>query len=114
MKDIFEIPKYQVYIQTDEDGNVIGINSSAFLENTDGWIQIDEGEGHKYHHAQGNYLEKGVVDEHGRYNYRYVDGQVVEIPETEKPPIPHTDPVPSMAERIEALEAAMLEVILDG
>ena len=112
MKDIFEIPKYQVYIQTDEDGNVIGINSSAFLENTDGWIQVDEGEGHKYHHAQGNYLEKGLFDEFGRHNYRYIDDEVVEIAEADKPPMPL--PIPSQEERIEALEAALLEVVLGG
>ena len=105
---------YIVYAKLDNENRIIAINSSAFLSDTDGWTQIDEGIGDRYHHAQGNYLEKGLVDEHGRYNYRYVDGQVVEIPETEKPPIPHTDPVPSMTERIEALEAAMLEVILGG
>lgn len=113
MKDIFEIPKYQVYIQTDEDGNVIGINSSAFLENTDGWIQVDEGEGHKYHHAQGNYLSKGLTDEYGRFNYQYVNGELIVIPEVNKPPI-STKFQPRIEERIEAIEAAMLEVILGG
>ena len=105
---------YIVYIKTDENSNVTAVNSSAFLPNATGWIEIEQGTGDRYMHAQGNYLEKGLVDEHGRYNYRYVDGQVVEIPESEKPPIPHTDPVPSMMERIEALEAAMLEVVLGG
>ena len=105
---------YIVYAKTDTENNITEINSSAFLADTTGYIQIDEGMGDKFHHAQGNYLEKGLVDEYGRYNYRYVDEQVVEIPETEKPPIPHTDPVPSVMERIEALEAAMLEVILGG
>ena len=105
---------YIVYAKLDNENRIIAINSSAFLFDATGWTQIDEGLGDKFHHAQGNYLEKGLVDEYGRYNYRYVDEQVVEIPETEKPPIPHTDPVPSVMERIEALEAAMLEVILGG
>lgn len=103
---------YIVYIKTDIENRIIAINSSAFLFDTTGWIQIDEGIGDRYHHAQGNYLEKGLVDEYGRYNYRYVDGQVVEIPETEKPPVPA--PGPSMMERLEALETAMLEVVLGG
>jgi len=104
---------YKVYIKIDEEnGNVTAINSSAFIPDVSGWIEIDQGFGDRYHHAQGNYLEKGLVDEHGRYNYRYVDGQVVEIPETEKPPVPA--PGPSMMERLEALEAAMLEVVLGG
>ena len=105
---------YKVYIKTDENSNVTAINSSAFIPDVSGWIEIDQGTGDRYHHAQGNYLEKGLVDEHGRYNYRYVDGQVVEIPETEKPPVPRTAPAPSMMERLEVLEAAMLEVILGG
>ena len=103
---------YIVYIKTDTENRIISINSSAFLFDATGWTQIDEGIGDKFHHAQGNYLEKGLVDEHGRYNYRYVDGQVVEIPESEKPPVPA--PGPSMMERLEALEAAMLEVVLGG
>lgn len=103
---------YIVYVRTDNENRIIEINSSAFLFDTTEWIQIDEGIGDKFHHAQGNYLEKGLVDEHGRYNYRYVDGQVVEIPETEKPPVP--TPEPSMMERLEALEAAVLEVVLGG
>lgn len=103
---------YKVYIKTDKNNNIVMINSSAFLVDTIGWIEIDEGIGDKYHHAQGHYLEKGLFDEYGRYNYRYVDGQVVEIPETEKPPVPA--PGPSMTERLEALEAAMLEVVLGG
>jgi len=103
---------YKVYIKVDENNNITEVNSSAFLSDTTGYIEIDEGIGDKYHHAQGNYLEKGLVDEHGRYNYRYVDGQVVEIPETEKPPVPQQEP--TAMERIEALEAAILEVILGG
>ena len=103
---------YIVYIKTDTENRIIAINSSAFLQDVTDWTQIDEGIGDKFHHAQGNYLEKGLVDEYGRYNYRYVDGKVVEIPETEKPPVPV--PGPSMMERLEALESAMLEVILNG
>ena len=103
---------YIVYVKTDTENRIIAINSSAFLFDATGWIEIDQGTGDRYHHAQGNYLEKGLVDEHGRYNYRYVDGQVVEIPESEKPPVPQQEP--TAMERIEALEAAILEVILGG
>ena len=45
---------YIVYAKTDEQGCIIGVNSSDFVEA--GWgVQIDSGEGDKYHHAQGNY-----------------------------------------------------------
>lgn len=75
---------YIVYIRTDTESRVIEVNSSAFLNNTTEWIQIDEGVGDKYHHAQGNYLEKGLMDENGMFNYKYVYGAVDEIHESEK------------------------------
>ena len=45
---------YIVYIRVDSSNRVLEINSSAFLANTTGWTQIDEGWGDRYHHAQGN------------------------------------------------------------
>lgn len=104
--------KYKVYVRVDKSGVITAVNSSAFLPDVSGWIEIDQGIGDRYHHAQGNYLEKGVVDEYGRYNYRYAGGRVQEIPESEKPPVPA--PGPSVMERLEALEAAVLEVVLGG
>ncbi len=103
---------YIVYIKTDTENRIIAINSSAFLFDATGWIEIDQGTGDRYHHAQGNYLDKPITDEYGRHNYRYTNGQVVEIPESEKPPVPA--PGPSMMERLEVLESAMLEVVLGG
>lgn len=103
---------YKVYIKADENNNITEINSSAFLSDITGYIEIDEGIGDKYHHAQNYYLEKFLIDDYGRYNYQYVDGEVVEIAETDKLPIP--TPEPTQGERLEVLEAAMLEVILGG
>ena len=74
--------KYEVFVMADEAGTIVNINSSAFLENTDGWIKIDEGAGDKYHHAQNNYLDKPLYTLEGRevvYNYKLVDGKVVNI-----------------------------------
>ena len=75
--------KYGVYVLVDNRGTVININSSAFLENTSGWIKVDEGAGDKYHHAQNNYLEKplyDITDVGVVYNYKLVDGEVVYSP----------------------------------
>lgn len=69
---------YKVYIKTHENGIVIAINSSAFLSDTTGWIEIDEGEGDKYHHAQGNYLPLGLMTDDGIYNYKYLNGAIQE------------------------------------
>lgn len=83
--------KIKVYIQTDSNKTVIAINSSIFLQDTTGWIEIDEGNGDKYSHAQSQYLEKGLVDEKGRFNYKY-DTELMELTEAEKeilfPPAP--------------------------
>lgn len=103
---------YTVYIKVDTDNNITAINSSAFLSIVEDWIEVDRGEGDKYHHAQSNYLNKGLLDAYGRYNYKFINGRVVEIPEYEKPLIPR--PEPTVLERLEALEVAMLEVILNG
>ena len=102
---------YKVYIKVDENNNITAVNSSAFLPDTTGYIEIDEGVGDKYHHAQNHYLDKPVTDEYGRYNYKWMD-EVVEIKEADKPSIPA--PEPTAMERIEALEAALLEVVLGG
>ena len=74
--------KYEVFVMADEAGMIVNINSSAFLEDTDDWIKIDEGSGDKYHHAQNNYLDKPLYTLEGRevaYNYKLVDGKVVNI-----------------------------------
>ena len=75
---------YKVYIKTDENGNITAVNSSAFLTDTEGWAEIDEGGGDKYHHAQNNYFDKPLADERGLYNYKLVDGKVAERTETDK------------------------------
>ena len=66
---------YKVYTITNENGIIIAINSDAFLTDTTNWIEIDEGIGDKYHHAQGNYLSAGLTDENGIFNYKLADGK---------------------------------------
>ena len=70
--------KISVYIKTDSNSNITDINSDVFINDTDGWIKIDEGVGDKYTHAQGNYLSKGLTTENGIYRYKYIDNKVVE------------------------------------
>ncbi len=90
---------YKVYIKIDERNRIIGINSSAFLRDTEGWIEVDSGSGDKYHHAQNNYLPDPLVDENGLYNYRYIDGQAVRRSAEEKEPeIAHINALSEIAE----------------
>lgn len=93
----------KVYVKTNENNEIIEINSSIFLADTTDYIEIDSGYGDKYAHAQGNYLDKPLADEQGRYNYKLVDGEVVEIAEEDKPII-EVIPQKSTEERLQEIE----------
>ncbi len=99
--------KIKVYIKTNEQNIITAINSSIFLNNIEGYIQIDEGSGDKYAHAQGNYLYKSLVDESGRFNYKFENGQILELTEEEKNSLfKKPEPTPSKQEEI---NSALLE-----
>lgn len=63
---------YAVYILLDELNRILSVDSSAFLSDTTGWLQIDEGTGDRYHHAQGNYFPAPLYDDRGIPRYTYV------------------------------------------
>ena len=99
---------YIVYVRTDDTERVTAVNSSAFLPDTTGWVEIDSGYGDKYHHAQGNYFAQPIMDERGIYRYKLVDGKPVERTQEEMdadyvPP----EVKPTDAERISELEAKL-------
>ena len=85
----------KVYVKTDSNSVITEINSELFLESIKEYVLIGEGVGDKYAHAQGNYLEHGLMDDSGRYNYKLLDGNVVELTEAEKEelfPVPKPEP----------------------
>lgn len=104
---------YKVLAQTDDTGRVTAINSNAFVSG-DGWAQIDEGAGDRYHHAQNNYLQKPLMDERGVYRYKLVDGMVTQRTQAEMDAdfdaLPA--PPPTTEERVNALESANDDLIL--
>ena len=73
----FENP-YIVYVKTNSNGYITAVNSSEFLTDTTGWVEIDRGYGDKYHHAQGNYFPQQIRTMGGAYRYKLVDGKPVE------------------------------------
>jgi hypothetical protein len=106
----FEMQPYEVYVKTDAEGRIITIYSDAFLHDTDGWVKIDEGFGDRFHHAQGNYLPKPIMDDRGIYRYKLVDGVPVERTQEEMdadydPPAPAPESTDSA--RITALEQTL-------
>lgn len=100
--------EYIVYVKPNENGYITAVNSSAFLTDVDGWVEIDHGYGDKYHHAQGNYFDKPVMTDGGAYRYKLANGKTIECSaeeiaaqeEANKPV-----PVPTAEERIAELEA---------
>lgn len=100
--------EYLVYIRVDDVGRVVDINSSAFLQDTDGWVQIDSGHGDRFHHAQGNYLPGPLTDERGLYRYKLADGAVVErTPEEMDADWVDPEPQPDPAARLRAVEETL-------
>lgn len=109
--------EYKVYVSL-QDGYITSINSEIFLsqEEMDTMTEIDKGQGDKYAHAQNQYLEKGLVDEHGRYCYKLVAGKVVEITEGEKPTIKEPEQQATAQDKIEAqvmYTAMMTDTLLE-
>lgn len=76
--------KSKVYVQVDSNDVVININSSIFITELKEWIEIDEGQGDKYAHAQESYLENKLRAINGKFNYKLVDGKIVQLTEEEK------------------------------
>ena len=74
---------YKVYAHLDGAGNIIAINSSAFLADLTDWTLIDEGQGDRYHHAQGHYLDGGLYTPDGIPLYRWDGTQVIQRTEEE-------------------------------
>lgn len=110
--------EYKVYVSL-QDGYITSINSEIFLsqEEIQTMTEIDRGQGDRYAHAQSQYLEKGLVDEQGRYNYRFVENKVVEVAEKDKPTIEEPKAVPTEQDKINAqlmLQIAQLKAQLNG
>ena len=106
--------RIKVYIKTDDKGNITGVNSSIFLDDTADWTEIDEGTGDRYAHAQGHYFDNPIMTEEGIYRYKYTGGVVsektAEEMEAETAALPR--PEPTQAERLEALEDAVMEMLI--
>ena len=97
---------YHVYVQTDEQGRIIAVNSSAFVPAEWG-TEIDSGFGDHFHHAQGNYFPQPIYTHDGIPRYKLVEGKAQERTEEEiqadRDAIPA--PPPTIEERLEALES---------
>ena len=109
MDEIMRDEPYKVLVRTDGAGRVLEVNSSAFVEDTDGWTQIDSGYGDRFHHAQNNYFPMPLMDERGVCRYVLTDDAVRERTPEEMdadytPPAPPADQTEQLRERIDHVE----------
>lgn len=112
---------YKVLVLIDEFGRIIDINSSAFVDDEEGWKVIDQGLGNRFLHAQGYYFPRPFMDERGVYRYKLVNGRVEERTQEEMDadyaePEPQADLAVQVAELRESnrqLQEA-LELLLSG
>lgn len=74
----FQTQPYIVYVRPNDSGYITAIDSSAFLPNPEGWVEIDRGYGDKYHHAQGHYFPGSVLTDSGVYRFKLDGGKPVE------------------------------------
>lgn len=68
---------YKVFVKA-TDGLITEITSSAFLHVSAGYIEIDEGDGKQFYHAQNYYLDGPLYTPYGIPRYKLVDGKPVE------------------------------------
>ena len=110
---------YIVYVKTNSNDYITAVNSSAFLTDTTGWVEVDRGYGDKYHHAQGNYFPLPIISDGGACRYKLADGKPVEctaeeIAQQEEALKPVDEP--TQDDRIEAqvmYTALMTDTLLD-
>ena len=103
---------YKVYVKTDSAERVTAIDSSAVVREAAGWVLIAEGSGDEFHHAQSNFLPLPLMTEEGIYRYKLAGSALVErTAEEMTADVTHPLPTPSDADRIAALEAAMLTLM---
>ncbi|GAA0078798.1 hypothetical protein UT300005_31770 [Clostridium sp. CTA-5] len=101
--------KIKVYVQINENNNITEIESSIssnYIDFSSGWIQIDEGSGDRYAHAQGNYLDKHLRDIQGRYSYKLINNKIIELTEEKKEKLPPQHKRPT---EVEQLQKQLLE-----
>lgn len=78
IEEIVEQP-IKVYVRINAHNEIIEVGSSIFIKDLTDWIEIDEGFGDRYAHAQSQYFDKPLINEDRTYNYRYASGSIIEV-----------------------------------
>lgn len=79
MIDMFEDNGFEVYAKINLDGYITEVGSNVFIKDYTGWTLIDKNvKGDRGAHAQSQYFDKPLINEDGRYSFKYINGKVVE------------------------------------
>lgn len=77
--EIIEEKGFEVYVRVNKNNEIIEVGSNVFIQDFTGWIMIDKNVmGDRGAHAQSQYFDKPLINEDGRYNFKYINGKVVE------------------------------------
>ena len=76
MDEILKEEPINVLIKTNDKDEIIEIGSSIFIKDPTNYIVIDSGFGDKYAHAQSQYLKEPLINDNGKYNYKYTYGNI--------------------------------------
>lgn len=73
--------EYKVYVNLNEQNEITEINSEIFMteKQKKEWTLIDKGEGDRYAHAQGNYLDGPLYDNNGKPRYKFHNGAITRV-----------------------------------
>ena len=105
----------RVYIKIDSENRVTAVKSEIFISDTSDWVEIDNGDGVRFVHAQGNYLPKPITDENGVYRFKFENGAICERSEGEMAAdMPVPEPTPPTNAELAAAIAELAEVICGG
>lgn len=105
----------RVYIKIDSENRITAVKSEIFISDTSDWVEIDNGDGVRFVHAQGNYLPKPITDENGVYRFKFENGAICERSEGEMAAdMPVPEPTPPTNAELAAAIAELAEVICGG
>lgn len=105
----------RVFIKTDSKNRITAVDSEIFISDTSGWVEIDNGDGDKFAHAQGNYLPKPLTDENRIYRYKYENGVISERSADEMAAdMPVPEPMPPTNAELAAAIAELAGVMCGG
>lgn len=99
-----EMKKARVFIKVDEKSRIIRIEGEYSLpSDISDYILIDEGYGDRFNLAQTHYLDKGLLTNDGFYQYKFVNGTVMERSQQEIEADRQAAPiVPTQMEQLES------------